>query len=96
MNKLEDIVEALELKVSKTLDLINHLKATNEQLSKQLDIANKEIRRYEQSEIAWNEKYDALKTANALLGSDENKKETKFKINALIREIDHCIAQLAE
>lgn len=96
MSNLEDIVEALELKVSKTLHLIEHLKATNAQLSKQLAQANEDIRNYKQLEIDWNEKYDALKIANALLGSDENKKETKFKINALIREIDHCIAQLAE
>ena len=40
--------------------------------------------------------YDTLKIANSLLGSEENKRETKLKINSLIREIDYCIAQLAE
>ena len=30
-----------------------------------------------------------------MLGSDDNKRETKLKINALIREIDHCIGQLS-
>jgi hypothetical protein len=44
----------------------------------------------------WEEKYEALKIANSILGSDENKRETKLKINALIRDIDHCIAQLAD
>jgi hypothetical protein len=34
--------------------------------------------------------------AKTILGSDENKRETKLKINTLIREIDHCIAQLSE
>jgi hypothetical protein len=33
---------------------------------------------------------------NSLLGSDENKRETKLKINSLIREIDYCIAQLSD
>ncbi|WP_343765138.1 hypothetical protein [Gangjinia marincola] len=37
-----------------------------------------------------------LKTANALLGSNDHTKETKLKINRLIREIDQCIIQLAE
>jgi hypothetical protein len=27
-----------------------------------------------------------------LFGSDENKRDTKLKINSLIREIDYCIA----
>ncbi|MGB5983101.1 MAG: hypothetical protein WBG46_13245 [Nonlabens sp.] len=36
----------------------------------------------------------ALKTANAMLGSDDYKTKTKLKINALVKEIDQCIAQL--
>lgn len=37
----------------------------------------------------------ALKTANAILGSDDYKTKTKLKINALVREIDQCIDHLA-
>jgi hypothetical protein len=33
---------------------------------------------------------------NSLLCSEENKGETKLKINSLIREIDYCIAQLSD
>ena len=40
--------------------------------------------------------YDALKIANSLLGSEENKRDTKLKINSLIREIDYCISQIAD
>ena len=40
--------------------------------------------------------YNSLKMANSLLGSDENKRDTKLKINSLIREIDYCIAQLSD
>ena len=39
---------------------------------------------------------ESLRMANSLLGSDENKRETKLKINSLIREIDYCIAQLSD
>ena len=39
---------------------------------------------------------DNLKMVNSLLGSEENKRETKLKINSLIREIDYCIAQLSD
>ena len=41
-------------------------------------------------------KYETLKLANTLLGSEENKRDTKIKINSLIREIDYCIAQLSD
>ncbi len=44
----------------------------------------------------WKQKYETLKTANAMLGSDQYKRETKLKINALVRELDHCIAQMSE
>ena len=40
--------------------------------------------------------FESLKMANSLLGSEENKRDTKLKINSLIREIDYCIAQLAD
>ncbi|MBF30207.1 MAG: hypothetical protein CL529_03380, partial [Aequorivita sp.] len=39
---------------------------------------------------------NSLKMANSMLGSDQHKRETKLKINALIREIDHCVNQLSE
>nr|WP_262497298.1 hypothetical protein [Flavobacterium columnare] len=39
---------------------------------------------------------DAVKITNALLGSDEFKRDTKLKINSLIKEIDYCIAQLSD
>ncbi len=38
----------------------------------------------------------SVKFANAMLGSDEYKRETKLKINSLIREIDKCVSQLNE
>ena len=40
------------------------------------------------------QKNKTLSVANSLLGSDENKEETKEKINSLIKEIDTCINQL--
>ena len=39
---------------------------------------------------------ERLKSANAILGSKDYKRETKLKINRLIREVDHCIVQLSE
>jgi hypothetical protein len=40
--------------------------------------------------------YESLKLTNALLGSEDYKRDTKLKINSLIRDIDSCIAQLSD
>ena len=37
------------------------------------------------------QKNKSLSFANSLLGSDENKRDTKDKINSLIKEIDTCL-----
>jgi hypothetical protein len=40
--------------------------------------------------------FKTLKFANSILGSDESKRETKLKINTLIKEIDDCISKLSD
>ena len=42
------------------------------------------------------EKYRTLKIAKTIEGSKEDRRDTKLKINALIREVDACISQLSE
>lgn len=93
--RLEEVVDFLEDKIVKLLasynDIENKLAESRKALQqKQLqnDSLNEELE-------ALKKKYVTLKSANGLLGSDEHKIETKHKINALIREIDLCIAQLS-
>ena len=96
MSNIEDIVDSLENKISKVLHKLELLKLANLKLNEELEVSKQE-NLTQQTHIAnWEEKYEALKMANTILGSDENKRETKLKINALIRDIDHCIAQLAD
>ena len=96
MSKIEEIVDALENKISKILHKQEVLKQTNEKLTQQLQEQAQQLLRYQEEISEWVEKHETLKTVNSMLGSDDNKRETKLKINALIREIDHCIAQLSE
>lgn len=96
MSKIEDIVDTLEKRISKVLNKQEVLKQTNAKLSEQLDNQQQKILEYQEQISEWIDRYETLKTANAMLGSDENKRETKLKINSLIRDIDHCIAQLSE
>ncbi len=96
MSKIEDIVDALENKISKILHKQEVLKQTNAKLSEQLEQQQEKLIEQQEEIASWADKYQTLKIANSMLGSDENKRETKLKINALIREIDHCIGQLSE
>lgn len=96
MSKIEDIVDSLENKISKVLHKLEVLKQTNTKLSQELAMQQQKYLQQQEELSSWVEKYESLKVANSLLGSDENNRETKLKINALIRDIDHCIAQLSE
>lgn len=96
MSKIEDIVDALENKISKLLHKHDVLKQTNVKLLEQIKQQQQQLLDYQEQIADWSEQYETLKIANSMLGSDENKRETKLKINTLIRDIDHCIAQLSE
>lgn len=96
MSNIEDIVNSLENKINKVLHQLELLKQENFKLSNDLEVSKQQILTQKQQLANWEEKYEALKITNAILGSDENKRETKLKINALIREIDHCIGQLSD
>ncbi len=96
MSYIETVVTSLEDRVRKVLHKLHVLEKTNLDLSDKLTISQQKMT--EQSNVikAWEDKYETLKFANSILGSEESKKETKLKINTLIREIDYCISQLSE
>ncbi|QDO95084.1 hypothetical protein FNB79_14260 [Formosa sediminum] len=96
MSNIEEIVDALEDKISKMLHNVDALRLENAKLKEDLHYSQRNLQNQKQEIEAWAEKYEALKIAKSMLGSDENKKETKLKINALVREIDYCISQLSE
>lgn len=96
MSKIEDIVNTLEIKISKVLEQQKALTETNLKLKEEVSKYQQKLKTQEVEIISWSEKYETLKIANSMLGSDENKRETKLKINALIRDIDFCIGQLSK
>lgn len=96
MGNIEDSVQSLENKIGKILHKMELLKIANSKLSEELKISKQEVEDQKVQVASWEEKYEALKMANSMLGSDDNKRETKLKINALIRDIDYCIAQLSD
>ena len=96
MSNIETIVDSLESRITKVLHKLESLQQTNAKLKDDVVLSQNKISKQEELISSWEEKYETLKFANSILGSNESKKETKLKINALIREIDYCISQLSE
>ena len=96
MSQLSEIVDTLENRISKLLHNYEKLKQNKVKLESQFQqLENQHRLNLEQIDV-WKEKFESLKLAHSMLGSDQYKRDTKLKINALVREIDQCIAQLSE
>ncbi len=96
MSVIAEIIDTLENKIGKLFTKINSLEKNNQDLKIELNNATKTIQSQSEEIDALKSQYETLKIANGLLGSEDNKRETKLKINSLIREIDYCIAQLSD
>jgi len=96
MSGLTEIVDSLESKLQKLAQKLERLQQQNQELEHGISRSATAMKRQEEEITALKQQNESLKMANALLGSDDNKRETKLKINSLIREIDHCIAQLSD
>ena len=96
MSEIADIVDTLEDKVLKLFSKLEGLEQNSQDLKLELEKSATIIEQQANAIEALQKQYDALKLANSLLGSEENKRDTKFKINSLIREIDYCIKQLSD
>ena len=96
MSNLTEIVDSLESNIGKLLAQQEGLKKARLQLETEIDDLKVKNLQHEKEIAVWSEKCRSLKLANSLLGSDQHKRETKLKINALIREIDQCIVQISQ
>ena len=96
MSNIEAIVDSLENRISNVLQRLDVLKQTNAELNEELKVSQQKLSQQEEKITSWEDKYETLKFTNSILGSNESKRETKLKINTLIREIDYCISQLSE
>jgi len=96
MSAIAEIIDTLENKVEKLFNKMKVLEKNNQDLKNELIKTASIIQSQSQEIEALKTQYETLKVANSLLGSEDNKRDTKLKINSLIREIDYCIAQLSD
>ncbi|MEY4963340.1 MAG: hypothetical protein RLZZ323_659 [Bacteroidota bacterium] len=96
MSVIAEIIDTLENKIETLFTRMASLEKINQDLKTELTNTTTIIQNQSREIDTLKKEYEALKIANSLLGSEENKRDTKLKINSLIREIDYCIAQLSD
>lgn len=96
MSNITQAVNLVENKLTVLLKKYLFLKEENDLLLNKLSILENQMAKEKQQFNELEKQYSLLKIAKTIEGSKQNSRETKLKINALIREIDHCIVQLSE
>ncbi|WP_333599956.1 hypothetical protein [Flavobacterium sp.] len=96
MSEIAEIIDSLENRIEKLFTKIESLEKNSIGLKAELEKAMTTIQKQSDEIVTLKSECESLKMANSLLGGEENKRDTKLKINSLIREIDYCIAQLSD
>lgn len=98
-SKMSNILEAIHLLEDKLQNLLSNyefLKNENNILLQNNTVLQNQLLEKQQQLEVQKKEFDLLKVAKTIEGSSTNTKDTKLKINTLIREIDKCIVQLQE
>ena len=93
---MEEWIEKIERLLPQVQQYVLSLEERNRALILQVEALQGQLQELMQQNQQSQQKYQALKVAQALLGSDETKTEAKLKIGRLIREIEQCIVQLSQ
>ena len=96
MSEIAEIIDSVENRVAKLFTKVNSLEQGSVSIKQELAKAAAVIQKQSDEIATLKSACESLKMANSLLGGEENKRDTKLKINSLIREIDYCIAQLSD
>ncbi|MDG2152047.1 MAG: hypothetical protein P8K12_07370 [Polaribacter sp.] len=96
MSNTIEAIHLLEDKLENLLSNYEFLKNENEILLQSTTKLQHQLFKRDQLLAEQKKQYDLLKIAKTIDGSSTNTRDTKLKINTLIREIDKCIIQLHE
>ena len=96
MSNTIEALNLLEIKLKNLLSNYDFLLKENELLLQNSSKLQHQLLENKQLLKQRDEQFKLLRIAKTIEGSDNSTRDTKFKINALIREIDKCIVQLNE
>ncbi len=88
-------LEELESQLHLLVNSLHALEQENQQLKQALAETVGKLKKKHEMSRNWQEKYDALKSAQGInMGDAAARKRALHHIDALINEVDACIAQL--
>ena len=96
MRNVDSIVESLEFKIVKVLAHLDALKTENERLKSEIASLKEKAKAQRAALDKKDADLEALRIASSMLGSNDDKRASKLKINALIRDINDCLASLSD
>ena len=96
MGNITQVVSLVEEKLKMLLEKYIFLKDENEFLYSKVAILESQIAEEKELFNDLERKFKTLRIAKTIEGSKENNRDTKLKINSLIRQIDSCITHLSE
>ena len=94
MSNTIEAVNLLEIKLKNLLSNYDFLLKENELLLQNSSKLQHQLLENKQLLEQRDKQFKLLRIAKTIEGSDNSTRDTKFKINALIREIDKCVVQL--
>ncbi len=89
-----DIVVKLEQKIDKLVESYKSEKEENRMLRTQIAQISNQLEQSASSYALLQDEFDKLKIAKTIEASSADVRDTKLRINQIVREIDKCIALL--
>ncbi|MFY0631089.1 MAG: hypothetical protein JXR05_11960 [Flavobacteriaceae bacterium] len=96
MSNTIEAIHLLEDKLKSLLSNYEFLMKENEILLQNTSKLQHQLLEKKQLLEQQEKEFNLLKIAKTIEGSNNSTRDTKLKINALVREIDKCIVQLSE
>lgn len=96
MSAISVVVETLEKRINRLMESHRLLQLERSELREQIEQLEEGRKKAVQQVEQLQSECETLKLANSMLGSNQYTRETKLKINALVRELDDCITQLSD
>ena len=89
------LLDQLKHQLEELVNKLHTLEQTNLELKQALAETNKKLEKKHEISRTWQDKYEALKSVQGIHSGDAaTKKRALHHIDALISEVDACIAQL--
>ena len=95
-NRYEELIAAFELKLRKLMSEYQSLQEQNAELKAELERKHTDLMHAHQDILELRKNFDHLRIARNLGISQEDRNESKQRINKMVREIDKCLALLDE